>query len=292
MSHVTHLIDEVLTGRVLSAADDDAFRAHLRGCDDCRRQYDEKLLVLRATRGGEAAPGELERATVRAVRLATPVAASPSVFPWSWLFVGAAVAAAALVVLAATWPREQVGVVLVAGKGLTIDGVPATRDMVVLEDALIVSEKEDSALLLTDGTGKRGVLIRGGTRARIVSADEVKLEQGRVRVQVKDPINEMVVKTERLRVVQDTAGVFIVDEKPTGTLVAVHQGKVVVRGQEAQVEVSEGQETELTGTTLAPARPVASHSLVEDRGDGTVWGAIIRFLKQLVDVIGKALTGD
>jgi len=202
------------------------------------------------------------------------------------------VAAAVIAVLVATWPREQVGVVLVAGKGLTIDGVPATPDMGVLQNAEGGSGKEDAALVLSDAKGKRGVLIRGGTRVRIVSADEVKLELGRVRVQVKDPAQEMVVKTEALRVVQDTAGVFIVDEKPTGTLVAVHQGKVVVRGQNATVEVNEGQETELNGTTLAPARPVAAQSLVEDRGDGTVWGAILRFLKQLVDVIGKALTGD
>ena len=45
-------IEDVLTGRVLSARDDETFRAHLRGCEACRATYDRGLAVLRLARGG------------------------------------------------------------------------------------------------------------------------------------------------------------------------------------------------------------------------------------------------
>ena len=67
---------------------------------------------------------------------------------------------------------------------------------------------------------------------------------------------------------------------------------MVVTSRGDQVELKEGQETELSGGVLAPARPASANALVEDRGDGTVWDAILRFLKQLIDVIAKALAGD
>lgn len=290
MSHVTALIDEVLTGRVLSEADDAGLRAHVRECDTCRAHYDQTLGLLRLTRAGTA-PGELERAKVRAVRLARPAEPTPSPWPWKAAFAGA-LALAAVMVAFFLWPRAQVGVVLQAGKGLTVDGVVATRDLVILERAVVNSEREDSALLLRDEVHKRGVLLRANTSVRVLSVDELELLSGRVRLQVKDPKEPLVVRTEALRVVQDTAGVFIVEKRPAGTLIAVHQGKVVVRGAGTSVELNEGQEAELTPTGgLSTARPVASTSLIEDRGDGTVWGAILRFLRQLLDVIAKAL-GD
>lgn len=290
MSHVTTLIDEVLTGRVLSAADDASFREHLRGCEACRGEYDRKLSVLRAA-GGGVAPGELERATARAVRLVKPVSATP-VFSWGWLGWSSAALATAVALLITLWPRHPVGSVLVAGKGVTVDGVVATKDLVLLEGAVVVTDKEDAALLIKDDAEKRGVLLRSGTRAVVRSVDQLELTQGRLRVQVKEAHRPLTVKTETLRVVQDTAGVFVIDERPTGTLIAVHQGKVVVRGSGADVELAEGQEVELTSQGLSPARPVAANSLVEDRGDGSVWGAILRFLKQLVDAIGRALSGE
>lgn len=75
-------------------------------------------------------------------------------------------------------------------------------------------------------------------------------------------------------------------------LIAVHQGSVVVRGGSADVELKEGQEVELSAAGLSPARPAGTSALIEDRGDGTVWDAIVRFLRQLMDVIAKALSGD
>lgn len=291
MSHVIGLIDEVLTGRVLTPEVDAEFRAHLRTCEVCRTHFDQSLNLLRLT-GGGVAPGELERLTVRAVRLVKPIEATPSIWPWKFVFAGA-VALAAVMVAFVAWPRAQVGVVLQAGKGLRVDGVAANKDTVLLEGALVTTDKEDSAVLLRDELHKRGVLLRGNTSVRVVSVDEVELVSGRLRLQVKDPKESLVVRTESLRVVQDTAGVFIVEQKPASTLVAVHQGKVVVRSGSTSVELNEGQEAELTPNGgLSIARPVAGNSLIEDRGDGTVWGAILRFLRQLVDVIAKALAGD
>lgn len=298
--HVIGLIDEVLTGRVLSADSDAEFRGHLRSCDACRAHYDQSLNLLRLTGGGRA-PGELERLTIRAVRLVKPTA-PPSVWPWKSVLAGTFALAAVLITVVA-WPRAQIGVVLQAGKGLVVDGVAANKDTVILEGALVTTDKEDSAVLLRDEQHKRGVLLRGNTTVRLVSMDEVELVSGRVRLQVKDPKESLVVRTtsagapaggnESLRVVQDTAGVFIVEQKPASTLVAVHQGRVVVRSASTSVELNEGQEAELTPNGgLSVARPVAGNSLIEDRGDGTVWGAILRFLRQLLDVITKALAGD
>lgn len=290
MSHPTRWIEEVLTGRVLSPADDEALRAHLRSCEACRAEYDRGLEVLRAARGG-LAPGELERAASRALRLVKPVPASPSIFDWRPLVAGLSLVAAALAVIV-LWPRAQVGVVLQAGKGLVVDGAPAQRDTVLLSRAVVSTEKDDSALLLRDGETKRGVLLRASTQVKVVSASELELSSGRVRLQVKDAKAPLVVRTEAVRVVQDTAGVFIVEERPSGTLIAVHQGKVMVRGGGESTEVGEGQEVEFASNALGTPKAAAANSLVEDRGDGTVWGAILRFLRQLVDVIARALSGD
>ena len=46
MSHVSSLIDDVLTGRVLSQEDDADFRAHLRQCTACREHFDRSASVL------------------------------------------------------------------------------------------------------------------------------------------------------------------------------------------------------------------------------------------------------
>lgn len=293
MSHVTGLIDDVLTGRVLSADDDAAFRAHLRGCEGCRAKYDQGVQLLRLARGhaGALAPGEAERAVVRAVRLARPMPGSFS-FPWRFAFAGAALAAALMLTVLA-WPRPKVGSLLSASRGLTIDGIAAGKDTVIFAGASIATEKEDAALLLEDEDEKRGLLLRPASKLKAYSPDEVTLESGRVRVQVKKAGHPFLVRTETLRVVQNTAGVFIVERKPAGTtLIAVHQGSVVVRGGSADVELKEGQEVELSAAGLSPARPAGTSALIEDRGDGTVWDAIVRFLRQLMDVIAKALSGD
>jgi ferric-dicitrate binding protein FerR (iron transport regulator) len=295
--HVKGLIDEVLTGRVLSAKDDADFQAHLRGCEACRAHYDLTLGVLRLARGGSSvnAPGEAQRQTDRALRLVKPIEPTATAWPWRAMFAGA-VALAAVLVTFFLWPRAPIGAVLSAGKGLTVDGVVATKDTVLLERAVVATEKEDAAVLLRDEAHKRGVLLRPNSKVKLLSVDEVQLEAGRVRLQVKEPKEPLVVRTESLRVVQNTAGVFIVEKRPTGTLIAVHQGKVTVRpvtGSAEPIELVEGQEAELSPTgALTPARPVANTSLIEDRGDGTVWDAILRFLRQLLDVIGKALSGD
>jgi hypothetical protein len=289
---VTGLIDDVLSGRVLAADDDASFREHLRACAKCRAKYDATLGALRLMRGDAAAlaPGEAERARVRAVRLARPVAGTTTA-PWRFIFATAALAAA-LVLTVAAWPRSPVGKVLTASRGLSVDGAAASKDMVVLAGAVLATEKEDAAVLLNDEGDRRGLLLRADTTLRAWHADEVGLERGRVRVQVKEASRPFVLRAEAVRVVQDTAGVFIVERRETGTLVAVHQGSVTVRGNGAALELKEGQEAELTATGLSPARPVVAGTLIEDRGDGTVWDAIVRFLRQLLDVIAKALSGD
>lgn len=292
MSHVTSLIDDVLSGRVLSAPDDASFRAHLRGCAACRDHYDRTLGVLRLARGGAAAlaPGEAKRLETRAVQLARPVPGSVT-FPWRFAFAGAAVAAA-LVLTVLAWPRTPVGHVLASGPTFRLDGVAAQKDAVVYAGTELLTEKEDAAVVLESEGGKRGLLLRPGTRLIVASADEVKVEAGRLRVQVKKASAPLEVRVEALRVVQATAATWVVEKKADATLVAVHQGNVVVRAHGQTVELKEGQETVLEGSTLAPARQASGNALVEDRGDGSVWDAILRFLKQLIDAIGKALAGE
>lgn len=292
MSHVTSLIDDVLTGRVLSPAADDELRAHLRSCAACRDHYDRSAGVLRLARGGPEAiaPGELKRIETRAVRLVKQVPATP-VFPWRFVFAGAALAAA-LVLTVLSWPRAQVGTVLAAGPTFRLDGVTAAKDAVILEGAVLTTEKEDAAVLLTSERGKRGLLLRPGTRVVVKDEDDVRLEAGRVRVQVKKANTPTEVRVESLRVVQLAAATYVVEKKGDATLVAVHQGNVVVRADGQQVELKEGQETTLQNGTLAPAKSATAGALIEDRGDGTVWDAILRFLKQLIDTIAKALAGD
>ncbi len=292
MSHVTSTIDDVLTGRVLSADDDARFRAHLRECAACKGHYDRSAAVLRLARGGpdSLAPGEAQRMEVRALRLARPIPGTMS-FPWRLVFAAAAVTAAVVLTVSA-WPRSPVGRVLAAGVGFRLDGAPAGKDAVVFARSELVTEKEDAAVLLEGARGRRGLLLRPNTRLSAASAEEVQLEAGRVRVQVKKAGDPFAVRADEVHVVQPGAGTFVVERRPEGTLVAVHQGSVLVSAGREQVEVKEGQETELTAGHLAPVRPASANALIEDRGDGTVWDAILRFLSQLIDVIAKALAGD
>ncbi len=292
MSHVQSQIDDVLSGRVLSAADDASFRAHLRECTSCREHYDQTAGVLRLARGSAdaLAPGEAQRMETRAVRLAKPIAETAS-FPWRFAFAGAAVAAA-LVLTVLAWPRSPAGRVLAAAAGLRMDGVLVAKDAVVFEGSEVATEKDDAAILLESARGRRGLLLRPSTRLHISSSEEVKLEAGRVRVQVRATNDPFEVRADDVRVLQPNAGVFVVERRPESTLVAVHQGTVVVSARGQQLELKEGQETELTAGALAPARPAGANALIEDRGDGTVWDAILRFLRQLLDVIARALAGD
>lgn len=292
MSHLTSQIDAVLSGRVLCAEDDARFRVHLRDCAPCRKHYDDTAGLLRLARGNAEAlaPGEGRRLEVRAVRLARPVEGTTT-FPWRFAFGGAALAAALMLTVLA-WPRSPVGRVLAAGSGLRLDGVLVAKDAVLFANAEISTEKEDAAILLEGPRGRRGLLLRPGTRLVPSSSDEMRLEAGRVRVQVKKAGDPFAVRADELRVLQPGAGTFVVERRAESTLVAVHQGTVVVSAPGQQVELSEGQETELVGGTLAPARTANANALIEDRGDGTVWDAILRFLRQLLDVIAKALAAD
>lgn len=292
MSHVISLIDDVMTGRVLSERDDAQFRAHLRECSACREHYDRSAGLLRLARGhAEAlAPGEAQRLEVRAVRLAKPIAGTMS-FPWRFVFAAAAVTAAVVLTVSA-WPRSPVGRVLAAGAGFRIDGAPAGKDAVVFARSELLTEKEDAAILLESARGRRGLLLRPNTRLHAASSEEVKLDAGRVRVQVKKSGEPFAVRAGDMRVQQPGAGTFVVERRAESTLVAVHQGTVLVSAGGEQLEVKEGQETELTAGHLAPVRPASANALIEDRGDGTVWDAILRFLRQLIDVIAKALAGD
>jgi hypothetical protein len=292
MSHLTSQIDDVLSGRVLSAEDDARFRAHLRDCAACRKHYDDTAGLLRLARGhaDALAPGEQGRLEARAIRLARPVPGTAS-FPWRLVFAGAALAAAVVLTVVAL-PRSPIGRVLAASPGLKLDGAAAARDAVVLARAEISTEKEDAAILLEGPRGRRGLLLRPQTRLIASSSDEVKLEAGRLRVQVKKSSGPFAVRTDDVRVLDAGAGTFVVERRGENTLVAVHQGSVVVSAKGQQVELKEGQETELAHGALCAARPAGANALVEDRGDGSVWDAIVRFLRQMIDVIGKALAGD
>lgn len=292
MSHVRSQIDDVLSGRVLSAAGDASFRDHLRACASCREHYDRTAGVLRLARGSAhaLAPGEAQRMEFRAVRLARPVGETAR-FPWLFAFAGG-VLAAAVVLTVLAWPRTPAGRVLASAAGLRMDGVLVAKDAVIFEGSEVATEKEDAAILLESARGRRGLLLRPSTRLNISSSEEVKLEAGRVRVQVKQTNDSFAVRADELRVLQPSAGVFVVERRPESTLVAVHQGTVVVTARGQRLELKEGQETELTAGAFSPARPAAANALIEDRGDGTVWDAILRFLRQLLDVIARALAGD
>lgn len=288
MSHVSSSIARVLSGEMSSAEDDAAFRGHLRSCAQCRAEYDEAASVLRLARGhvDAVAPGELERLTKRATRLVKPEVAP--IFPWRYAFVGAAIAVT-LVLTVLLWPRTPVGTVLVASKGLLLDGVAVGKDAVIYEDTVISTEKEDAAILLEGAKGRRGLLLRPNTRVRAYSSDEVGLVGGRVRVQVAKTTAPFMVRVDDSRVVQSQPGVFAVETKATGTLVAVHQGSVQVSARGGSVEVKEGQQTEVIDGAPSVSKSATASALIEDRGNGSVWDAILRFLKQLVDAIAHAL---
>ncbi len=288
MSHVSSTITRVLGGDVLSADDDAVFRQHLRTCERCRGEYDEAASVLRLARGhvDAAAPGELERMTKRATRLAKPEVAQR--FAWRYAFVGAALAMA-LVLTVMWWPKRPVGTVLVASRGLLLDGVAVGKDAVIYEDTVITTGKEDAAILLEGAKGRRGLLLRPNTRVRAASSDEVSLVGGRVRVQITKSTAPFMVRVDGARVVQSQPGVFAVETRPTGALVAVHHGSVQVSARGGSVEVKEGQQTDVVDGTPSASKGATASALIEDRGNGSVWDAILRFLKQLVDAIARAL---
>lgn len=291
MSHVRGLIDAVLTGKQLTRADDEALRAHLRGCATCREHFDEGMLVLRAARGGESAyaPGELARLVSSASSPSRP-AAAPAGWRWQWALAGAAAIAVLVGVVFAVTARHPVGRVLEAGRGFTVDGVEAVRDAEIRSNAVLATAKEDAAVLLEGAHGRRGLLLRPGTTVRARSSDEVTIDGGRLRVQLRqgDPLT---VRAPGGTVVA-SAGTFVVERREDATLIAVHQGTVQVIGRDT-VTLSEGEETELgIEGEVAPARTAGPRALIEDRGDGSVWDAILRFLRSLLDVISRALAGE
>jgi hypothetical protein len=285
-------IDAVATGKALSPEDDAALRKHLRECDACRGHYDRTVGVLRLARGGAEAwaPGEAQRMTARAVAIAGNPPARP--FPrWRVAVAGVAVAVGAVIAVVA-WPREPVGRVLIAGAGFTVDGKPAAKDQVVLEDAVLATNEADSTVLLENAQGRRAVLLRPGTRVRVTSAGRLALETGRVRVQLKVG-TPFVVATPEGASASATGGIFVAEHRGEGTLVAVHQGKVDVQSGMHAVTVREGEETTVgVSGQRSPVRAASANALVEDRGDGSVWGAILRFLRSVVEAIGRALSSD
>lgn len=291
MSHVRGTIDAVATGKLLAPDEDAAFRAHLRGCDECRAHYDQAIGVLRLARGGDTAwaPGEAARLSARAVALAKP---PPAAKPW-WRFALVPAAVAAAVVLAVVaWPREPIGKVLVSAEGFTVDGEPAAKDLVVRAGAELATGEADAAVLLEGAHGRRALLLRPHTRMRVPSADDAELESGRVRVQLKvgEPFR---VTTPEGAVVSSVGGVFVAERKTEGTLVAVHLGEATVTSGADSVTVASGQETQVdVSGALAPVRTAGPNALVEDRGNGTVWDAILRFLRGIIDAIGRALSAD
>jgi ferric-dicitrate binding protein FerR (iron transport regulator) len=281
MSHVMRDIDAVLTG---STRETPEFRAHVRGCAECRARYDATLSLLRLARGG-IAPGELERITQRATTLARPpVAESRRGLMWAFAF---GLAATVAVLAFVMQPPTQAGHVLVAGKGLTVDGALTTKDAKLFEGSEIVAGKEDSALLLDGAHGRRGLLLRPGTRVKILSSDEVTIFTGRLRVQVVKSIGGFVVRDGSARVVQTAPGIFVVEEKPGSTLVAVHEGSVRVN----RVEVKAGQQTEVVGGVVGAPTAVTNTALVEDR-PANIWDAFLKWINQLVDTIAKALVPE
>lgn len=292
MRHVRGTIDAVAAGKVLPAQEDAAFRAHVRGCEACRAHYDATVGALRLARGGPEAfaPAEAERLTARAVALARP---APVTRPWwRWALVPAAFAAAvALAVLA--WPRQPVGKVLVAGAGFTVDGAPGAKDAVVLAGAELATDEADAAVLLEGPHGRRALLLRPHTRLKVPSADDAELEAGRVRVQLKPGAEPFRVETPDGATVTSAGGVFVAERRDDNTLVAVHAGEARVDSDGASVTLKDGQETQvdLSGA-LAPVRTASANALVEDRGDGSVWDAIVRFLRGIIDAIGRALSAD
>ncbi|MEW5739236.1 MAG: FecR domain-containing protein [Myxococcota bacterium] len=292
MRHVRGTIDAVATGKVLTGDEDARLREHLRSCEDCRSHYDITVGVLRLARGGPQAwaPGEAQRMTARAVALTGKPPDRP--FPWWRLVWGGVAVAAAASILVLAWPRAPIGTVLIAGAGFTVDGKPAVKDQVVLEGAVLATADRDAAVLLEGPRGRRALLLRPRTSLKATSADQVALQSGRVRIQLKvgEPFT---VGTPEGAEVSASGGVFIAERRDQGTLVAVHEGKVDVRSGLQAVTVREGQETvvDVSGQ-LAPARTASANALVEDRGDGSVWDAILRFLRSVVDAIGRALSGE
>lgn len=290
MSHETGLVDAALGGALLSPSEWERLRTHLRGCEACRTRFDDGMRVLRAARGGPTAwaPGELARLTANAVSLAQPRPA-PVAWPWRRALLISAAAAAVALVVASAWPRAEIGRVLVASAGLTVDGVKAEKGTVLLAGSVVTTAKEDAAVLLVGARGRRGLLLRPSTSVRLDSSDRLTVSLGRVRVELREGNGAVQVAVPGGEVTAQ-GSVFVVERRDADTLVAVHQGSAEVRGS-TLVLLAPGQETALTASgEVAPIRPAAPRSLIEDRGDGSLWDAILRLFRTLLSAISKALS--
>lgn len=277
-------IDLYLLG-VLPRSLEARLRVHLSQCQSCRDAYDEGVLALRAARGNLELPGlgEAERLQQRAAAIGgwEPVRRGPS--PRQLAAIGAAVA---FVIVGALWWPRAVGEVFAAGEELTIDGESAGVGDAIPSGAEVWAARGDSALLLR---GKRGVLLREGSRARFsAKGTEASLAEGRARFAVKPGQGDFAVVAGQTRV-EVKGTIFVVERRSDDeTLVAVHRGEVQVTAKGGKVTLKEGQESVVTAGVPSAPRRASADSLQEDRGDFLVWlkRTWQRFLNNLDRAVG------
>ncbi len=108
MKHVEELIIRHFADDDLSAAEREEMRAHLRGCDACRDQYDQVAGVMRASAGGEDPTSQEMAAWRRGIEQALEPVVEEGPRPRGWLArLVPAVALAAAVVVAVVLLRTD-----------------------------------------------------------------------------------------------------------------------------------------------------------------------------------------
>jgi hypothetical protein len=287
MWHPTRDIDRLLGG-TLAAEREGRLRLHLSVCDDCRRRYDEALLLERALTGdlGRATPREDARVVRRALALlpapgATPRAAVVTARPFPLRRVAVSLAGAALAVAAILYVTSPVAT-LVEGDGVRIGGELAPEGAPVRLWSHVEVEGGGYGLLSLAGAE---ITLSGGTSLRVgLGGRSISLSRSKVWCEVERGRGAFAVRTEEA-VARVTGTSFAVERSEPGvTAVRVREGSVEVSGRRGGPPVSLAGGTKTTVRAGGAPDPASVYNGVEDAD-------VLILLRRLGRAIGRGIDG-
>ena len=248
------LVDRTLRSESIWPWSEPTLRAHLVACDRCRAYYDDGVRLLRAVRTTEGAPGsgELERMIRRAEGAAIE---SPARRPAGKL-ARWAVPVAAMVAVGFWLARPEpvdIGEVVSAGR-LVIAGEDQHPGARIFEGQDLVASGGNAVVRLDGG---RLVLIKDGSRLRFDQGGaHAIIESGAGYFRVQKGVGRFEVTAGNATVtVKGTE--FLVERRDlTSTNVAMDEGRVEVRTGSGRLEVNAGQETLVSGDSIASVRSI------------------------------------